>query len=211
MKEAMEKCIPKIVEEPGQDIEIKRGDIVLVELNDLDIPNSHIQKHNRPVLIIQNDIGNRHSPMAIGAMITSKEKKEYPMHQDIKLHVESTILYEQLLTFDKTRIIKKIRTLTPEEQIESDYKLKYSLGLIETSILDIDKVEVEKIIHEVTKGGTETFCIVKVTTERNKFKEVIIDYQELEEQGFTKNSPLEEIEKFFQTLKGLKIIKNNWK
>lgn len=113
-------------------MELKRGDIFLVNLEPI---KGSEQGGIRPVLIIQNNIYNKYSPVTIIAAITSKiYDKEYPTNvfiskQVSKLNKDSTILLNQIRTIDKKRIIKKISSL-PEEVIwKIDMALKISLSL----------------------------------------------------------------------------------
>lgn len=89
----------------------------------------------RPVLIIQNDIGNRFSPTIIVAAITAQiQKAKLPTHVEIKakkhgLERDSVILLEQIRTLDKQRLTDKITKLDKEKMKEVDRALKISLGL----------------------------------------------------------------------------------
>lgn len=90
---------------------IKRGDIFYADLSP--VVGSE-QGGVRPVLIVQNDVGNKHSPTVIAAAITSqKEKSKLPTH--IELHSEkcglsknSVVLLEQIRTLDKKRLKEKM-------------------------------------------------------------------------------------------------------
>lgn len=90
---------------------VKRGDIFYADLSP--VVGSE-QGGVRPVLIIQNDCGNRHSPTVICAAITSKmNKAKLPTHVEIsacryRMGKDSVILLEQLRTIDKTRLREKI-------------------------------------------------------------------------------------------------------
>ena len=88
------------------------------------------QGGTRPVLIIQNDIGNKFSPTTIVAEITSANKSAIPTHLDIKLIKPSTILFEQITTIDKSRLQEKIGEIPSEMVDEMNNKLMVSLGLI---------------------------------------------------------------------------------
>ncbi len=113
-------------------MEIKRGDIVLAGLEPV---KGSEQGGVRPVLIIQNDEGNKFSPTTIIALITSKKfTKEFPTNVTIlreasKLNNDSTVLLNQIRTIDKTRIIKKISTLDLYLMNKVDLAIKISLGL----------------------------------------------------------------------------------
>ncbi|MGM0502625.1 MAG: type II toxin-antitoxin system PemK/MazF family toxin, partial [Bacillota bacterium] len=91
----------------------------------------------RPVLIIQNDIGNKYSPTVIVAAITSKiDKAKLPTHVEIdadasSLDRDSVILLEQIRTIDKKRLKRRIAHLKEEFVEEVDKALKISLGLVE--------------------------------------------------------------------------------
>lgn len=93
------------------------------------------QEGVRPVLIISNDIGNRHSPTVIVAAVTSRvnAKAKLPTHTPIKnleaLNKDSAILLEQIRTIDKKRLKKYIGTLDAEDALASDKALLISLGL----------------------------------------------------------------------------------
>lgn len=89
----------------------------------------------RPVLIVQNEMGNRHSPTTIVAPITSKTKKSLPTHLSIPNHPEiedgAVILLEQLRTIDKSRLGKHIGCLERELLHRVDGGLAVSLGLFQ--------------------------------------------------------------------------------
>lgn len=113
-------------------MEIKRGDIVLAGLEPV---KGSEQGGVRPVIVIQNDDGNKFSPTTIIAPITSKEfSKEFPTNvaiskQESRLNNDSTILLNQIRTIDKSRIIKKISSLDFLTINKVDKAIKISLGL----------------------------------------------------------------------------------
>lgn len=92
-------------------MQIKRGDMFYADLSP--VVGSE-QGGIRPVVIIQNDIGNRHSPTVIAAAITSQTgKNKLPTHIEIKsqssgLKSDSIVLTEQIRTIDKSRLKEKI-------------------------------------------------------------------------------------------------------
>ena len=112
---------------------IKRGDIFYADLRP--VVGSE-QGGIRPVLIIQNDVGNRHSPTVICAAITSKmNKAKLPTHVAIEagryqVGRDSVILLEQLRTIDKTRLKEKICHLDNKVLFEVDKALEVSLELM---------------------------------------------------------------------------------
>ena len=89
----------------------------------------------RPILIIQNDTGNRHSKTVIAAIITSKtgSKTKLPTHCPIKaqqgLGRDSLVLLEQVRTIDKVRLKEYIGTLDAQTMIAIDKALAVSVGL----------------------------------------------------------------------------------
>lgn len=113
--------------------QIKRGEVYLVDLSS---SSGSEQSGLRPVLIIQNDIGNKYSPTVIVAAITSKVVEEaYPIvikvdENEGGLDKESYILLNQIRTIDKRRLIKRIGKLKKEIMDKVDIALKISLGLI---------------------------------------------------------------------------------
>jgi len=91
----------------------------------------------RPVLVIQNDIGNRFSPTVIVAAITAQiQKAKLPTHVEIDAKTygfdrDSVILLEQIRTIDKQRLTDKITHLDDEMMERVNESLQISLGLID--------------------------------------------------------------------------------
>lgn len=111
---------------------IKRGDIYYADLRP--VVGSE-QGGVRPVLIIQNDIGNKHSPTVICAAITSKmNKAKLPTHVELNTRrcamvKDSVILLEQLRTIDKQRLKEKICHIDDDLLLRVDAALLVSLAL----------------------------------------------------------------------------------
>ena len=111
---------------------LKRGDIYYADLRP--VVGSE-QGGIRPVLIIQNDVGNRHSPTVICAAITSKmNKAKLPTHIEIlsgeyQIERDSVILLEQLRTIDKRRLKDKVCHLDSNMMHRVNQALKVSLEL----------------------------------------------------------------------------------
>lgn len=118
--------------------QVKRGEVYYADLTG-HITLGSEQKGIRPVLIIQNDVGNKHSPTVIVAAITKAQKKEIPTHVHIQLREPSIVLCEQIFTISKERLLKKICTLDEKKMKEIDYKIKVSLGLVSISVEEILK------------------------------------------------------------------------
>ncbi|NRD77615.1 type II toxin-antitoxin system endoribonuclease NdoA [Bacillus sp. BRMEA1] len=113
---------------------VKRGDVYFADLSP--VVGSE-QGGVRPVLVIQNDIGNRFSPTVIVAAITAQiQKAKLPTHVEIDakrygFERDSVILLEQIRTIDKQRLTDKITHLDDEMMEKVDDALQVSLGLIE--------------------------------------------------------------------------------
>lgn len=113
-------------------MQIRRGDIFYADLSP--VVGSE-QGGIRPVLIIQNDIGNKHSPTVICAAITSKmNKAKLPTHIEIDAHKykivkNSVILLEQIRTIDKQRLKDMVCHLDKELMNKVDEALKISFEL----------------------------------------------------------------------------------
>ena len=111
---------------------IRRGDIYYADLRP--VVGSE-QGGIRPVLIIQNDIGNKHSPTVICAAITSKmNKAKLPTHVELDtkrcdMIKDSVILLEQLRTIDKQSLKEKICHIDEELQNKVNHALMVSLEL----------------------------------------------------------------------------------
>lgn len=105
---------------------IKRGDVYYAEIETC---VGSEQKGRRPVVVIQNDIGNKYSATTIAAMVTSRSKKYLPTHVCVNdegsgLSNDSIILLEQIQTIDKKRLCKMIGHVDQR-----------TMGLIEEAIL----------------------------------------------------------------------------
>ena len=111
---------------------VKRGEIYYADLSP--VVGSE-QGGIRPVLIVQNDVGNRHSPTVIAAAITSqKDKAKLPTHISVQaatcgLTKDSIVLLEQIRTIDKRRLKDRMGALDPPSMTRVDKALQISFGL----------------------------------------------------------------------------------
>lgn len=111
---------------------VKRGEIYYADLSP--VVGSE-QGGVRPVLIVQNDIGNKHSPTVIAAAITSqKEKTKLPTHielnaADCGLAKDSVVLLEQVRTLDKRRLKERMGELDSTAMSQVNNALSVSFGL----------------------------------------------------------------------------------
>lgn len=116
---------------------IKRGEIYYADLSPV---IGSEQGGVRPVLIVQNDVGNKYSPTVIAAAITSqKDKTKLPTHitvgaENCGLAKDSIVLLEQVRTIDKKRLKERMGSLDTDAMNKVDKALSVSFGL------DIDPV-----------------------------------------------------------------------
>lgn len=125
---------------------VKRGEIYYADLSP--VVGSE-QGGVRPVLIVQNDVGNKYSPTVIAAAITSQcGKNKLPTHIEIDakqsgLNKNSVVLLEQMRTIDKSRLKEKTGELSSSEMSYIDNAISVSLGLkISTTTTYNNKVKV---------------------------------------------------------------------
>lgn len=112
---------------------VKRGDIYYADLSP--VVGSE-QGGVRPVLIVQNDVGNKYSPTVIAAAITSQQdKSRLPTHISVNgnacgLSKDSVVLLEQVRTIDKQRLKERMGNLSQGDMSKIDKALTVSFGLI---------------------------------------------------------------------------------
>ena len=116
---------------------VLRGEIYRADLNPV---IGSEQGGRRPVLVVQNDVGNKYSPTVIVAAITSRiSKARLPTHievlaQECGLEKDSVILAEQLRTIDKRRLMERLGVISPEGLRRVNEALQMSIGLIDKGI-----------------------------------------------------------------------------
>ena len=114
------------------DTNVMRGDVFYADLSP--VVGSE-QGGTRPVLIVQNDTGNKHSPTVIAAAITSQTgKAKLPTHINIAgasagLAKDSVVLLEQIRTIDKRRLREHMGRLDPDSMNKIDTAIAVSFGL----------------------------------------------------------------------------------
>lgn len=108
---------------------VKRGDLYLIQLTGQGSEQNGI----RPVVIIQNDVGNQHSPTTVVVPLTSQNKKEIPTHVNLcpedGVVKPSTALCEQPFVVDKTRLMKKLGSLNENKIEDINKKIMFNLGI----------------------------------------------------------------------------------
>ena len=111
---------------------MRRGDVYYADLRPV---IGSEQGGIRPVLIVQNDVGNKFSPTVIAAAITSQRlKTNLPTHIQVNAHdcglaKDSIVLLEQVRTLDKKRLREKMGILNQEDMYKIDKALSVSFGL----------------------------------------------------------------------------------
>ena len=140
---------------------VKRGDIYYADLSP--VVGSE-QGGMRPVLIIQNDVGNRYSPTVIAAAITSRMgKTRLPTHIDIYadkagLAKDSVVLLEQIRTLDKRRLKEKMGHLDDKMMNEVNSAIAVSFGLFEQGAerqSSVSELYGSQAVASVADGRTE--------------------------------------------------------
>jgi mRNA interferase MazF len=112
-------------------IQIKRGDVYFADLHGF---YGSEQGGCRPVVVIQNDVGNRYSPTTLIAPITSSLKRYQPTHVAIEmshdgLSCDSRVLCEQVRAIDKKRLQKRVTSFSDFTMSEIDKALAVSFGM----------------------------------------------------------------------------------
>ncbi len=122
---------------------IRRGDIFYADLSPV---IGSEQGGLRPVLIVQNDVGNKYSPTVIAAAITSRmTKSKLPTHidvlgDDVGLSKDSVILLEQIRTLDKKRLKEKMGHLDDKVMSEVNEAITISFGLTARTYADTEEI-----------------------------------------------------------------------
>lgn len=115
-------------------MEVKRGDIFYADFGKT---KGSEQSGIRPVLVVQNDIGNKYSPTVIVVVITTKKKNSLPTHisinknecRECNLAKDSIILVEQVRTLDKSRLLEKVGRLDDNFMLKVKEALKISFNI----------------------------------------------------------------------------------
>lgn len=110
---------------------IKKGEIYFA---DLDEGFGSEQGGNRPVIVIQNNIGNKYSPTVIVSTITSRDKKPLPTHVYVDSHSSglmknSTITLEQIRTVDKARLKQRIGKIDNMQEVDKAIMISFGINM----------------------------------------------------------------------------------
>ena len=112
--------------------DVKKGEIYLVELSE---SKGSVQNGERPVAVVQNNVGNKFSPTVIAAAITSQQfKTKLPTHINVDAAVcglskDSVVLLEQIRTLDKQRLKERMGNLPEKDMDRINNALSVSMGL----------------------------------------------------------------------------------
>lgn len=149
--------------------QIQRGDVFTANLNSVEskaICGSE-QGGKRPVVILQNNMGNKYSPTVVVALVTSRmTKKKLPTHVEVKageggLDKDSVVLLEQIKTIDKQRLSTYRGRISEETMKTIDNATKVSMGLDDTRQKELDTLIIR--IKEIDTAIT--CCLSKGITE----------------------------------------------
>lgn len=198
--------------EHTEEIKVKRGEVYMADLKGYDIDvEDNVLRGPRPVLVIQNEIGNNHSPNVIVAKITGTQShKNKPVHQKISLKIDSTIYFESVATISKSKLKYKMGELTSEEMLEAEKKLALSIGL-DFYMPEEVKVLSKNIITKPSSSSPEEEIVSKTfnvwVKTKYRTKEVYLDYDKhLKKLDITLEAPLLLVEQKLNTLKGIQVI-----
>lgn len=123
-------------------IDVRRGDVCYCQLTGL---LSGEQDGVRPVVIVQNNVGNKYGPSVIVAAVTGEQKPNIPTHLDLKkkeirfLSKDSIFLAEQLATVSKKRLLSKIGHLNEEQMQQVTQRLAISLSILSVHTANVTK------------------------------------------------------------------------
>ena len=185
---------------------ILRGQIYFADLSEFS--NREVGRNKpRPVLIIQNDIGNNRSTELIVAQITSAVyKTKYPTQMDITLELPSRICMEQICTIKKDKLLTYIGRLNTEELREADLRVAVSLQLITPRM--IYQINVTKLLSQ--NNHENIFYRVNVELNNKQIIELDVSYNALityfYNMDYTRRTDLDYITDLLNTLRGLKFL-----
>lgn len=148
---------------------VKRGEVYICDFGE---PYGHEQGFIRPVIVVQNDVGNFHSPTTIVLPCTAEDKKSLPVNHFFHFSDENmfdynsalpsdknVIMAEQIRTVDKTRLRGFIGTMTPEfmDDIQKIIDISLSLKRSESVIVEPKPVYIDRIVYKNVPVIPDTF------------------------------------------------------
>jgi mRNA interferase MazF len=161
---------------------ILRGEIYMAEIDDLSLRTKHLMKKNRPVYIIQKDSSNLYSDTVVVAVISSQERQKKPYQYCFNnKYKPNTILFEQILTIDKSRLKEKIWQLDEEEIKQADEILVVQLGLNYLSYKSLQSINVKKTERIRTRDSINSNLYFDLNFNTTRTVTMKIDYKKLNE------------------------------
>jgi mRNA interferase MazF len=200
------------IERDYDDRSFKRGEIYYLDMEDINAITKHVSHKNRPAIIISNDTGNTYSSTVIVALLTSAPKKEYPFQYKFTINNrESTIMFEQILTVDKSRILEKYGEITPQQMREAEQRLMNSLALNRFSLENILDIDVMNMVTKKSKRSEETYFEIIITFQNNQTSLVNVTLDDLKQYNPTisRSTDLNELRRMLDCCKGLSFIVNH--
>lgn len=165
-------------------LEPKYGEIYYVDLINMPLGNQHVVGKSRPGLIISNNKGNTFGSTIIVAFLTTVKpnSKLYPFQYRVELNgKDSLVMFEQIATIDKTRLLSKAGELTPKQLKEAEKRLMYSLALQRFSLENIKDIDIINRINVKTKTEDYIGFTIQLLFIDNEPLEVKIKLEKLQE------------------------------
>lgn len=190
----------------------KRGDIYYLDLEDIGYGSKYVQTKTRPALIIQNDVGNLHSGTLIVALLTTSFKKPYPFQYCFSLNGrDSVIMFEQVMTVDKFRMLEKCGELSFQQMKDAEEKLMYSLQLNRMSLENIVDFDVISVVSEKNRNDEIIYFKFEVKFENNLKSIINIELNKLREFDPTigRDTDFDELKEIFDCCRGLHWLARN--
>jgi len=192
--------------------EFKRGEVYFIDLEDIGYGSKYIQTKTRPALIIQNDVGNNRSHTIIIALLTTAFKKPYPFQYYCAINGKySTIMFEQIMTIDKFRILTKLGELSYKQMKEADQKLMNSLQLSRLSFENIEDFTILSSVAKKTNFGNDVYFEIAIhfTNSHDIMISISLDNLQKFNKTITKSTSFVKLKKLLDCCKGLHWMFNN--
>lgn len=186
--------------------EFKRGEIYYVDLEDIGYASKNVMAKTRPALIIQNNIGNAHSQTVIIALLTTSYKKDYPFQYQFKLNNrDSIIMFNQVMTVDKYRLLEKCGELTDSQMKSAEEKLMYSLQLNRLSFENLIDFNVVSVVNKKTKSQETTYFEVELLFEHNlsQLSQITLENLQKFNATITKSTSFDDLKQLLDCCEGL--------
>jgi mRNA-degrading endonuclease toxin of MazEF toxin-antitoxin module len=192
--------------------EFHRGEIYFIDLEELDYLSEHIMSKSRPGLIIQNDIGNQRGEILIVALLTSGYRKDYPFQYKAQINGrESVIMFDQIMSIDKSRVMGKLGELMPAQMREADKRLMYSLALNPLSFSNVIDFDIVSRVSKKTKSTEYTYFEISLSLKEGTPIFVNISLEKLKyfKPEISYNTDFSDLKKMLDSCKGLHWIAEN--